>query len=575
MKRHSAIAIATVFATLLAFATTASAATRYASPAGVPSPACAEATPCNLVTAVLSAALNDTVVVKPGSYTAAGVTVVNPGVDVVGESGGAKPVLNLTGPVVFAATASGSKLRNVVVNGPPGVAALVANSAVTIADVEVSTASQCVILTAPGTTVADSKLTQSAASGQCLIGPANTTVRNVEVATNNASSASPGVQLIGSGISVDRLVTSGSGGVLVAAGIPGGQPPVIRRSRITVTSSASLGPPAALVVSEAVVTDTLVRVTGLGAVAVLATGGKLRNVTGIATGTASRGLSLQLPFGPVTPVSAKNSIFRGADAASDVVVDPPLPFMCAPTCPPGPDLTITNSNFRDKTGTLNAASGPNQTADPQFTDDFRPKAGSPVIDAGTDDADLGSLDLDGKTRKIGSAVDIGAFEFEPPATPLPPISAPGGNNQPDVELPIDGIAPALSALGVTNKTFAVGAQATPVAAARAKKGTTFVYTLSEPATVTVTIEQSQSGRRKGRSCVKATKKNRKAKKCTRYVRKGAISRKGAAGPNALPFSGRIGKKALATGSYRAVLVGVDIAGNRSKSKTVAFKIVKK
>ena len=48
-----------------------------------------------------------------------------------------------------------------------------------------------------------------------------------------------------------------------------------------------------------------------------------------------------------------------------------------------------------------------------------------------------------------------------------------------------------------------------------------------------------------------------------------------AGANALPFSGRIGRKALKPGSYRAVLVAVDAAGNRSAAKTIAFKVVKR
>jgi hypothetical protein len=398
----------------------------------------------------------------------------------------------------------------------------------------------------------------------------------------------PAVGLMGSGISVDRLVTSGSSGVSIARGIsPLAQVPVMRRSRITLTSSGPFAGGPALTVGGAVVTDTLVRASASGpiggAIAVNSSSGTLRNVTAIATGIASRGLWVNAPLGPVSSlVSVRNSIFRADDAATDVVVDGAFVVLCPPICGSPGDLTITHSNFRAATGTLNGASGSNQTADPQFTDaaagDFRPKAGSPVIDAGTDDADLGSVDLDGKTRKIGSAVDIGAFEYEPPAPPLPPlppISTPGGGAQPDVQLPVDGIAPALSALGITNKTFAVGPQATPVAARAAKKGTTFVYTLSEPATVTISIDQAQTGRRKGSSCVKQTSKNRKAKKCTYYVSKGAISRAGTVGPNALPFSGRIGTKALKPGSYRAVLGAVDSAGNRSALKTVAFKIVKK
>ena len=45
--------------------------------------------------------------------------------------------------------------------------------------------------------------------------------------------------------------------------------------------------------------------------------------------------------------------------------------------------------------------------------DYRLKAGSPAIDAGTTLADV-TIDLDGKTRPIGAAFDIGAYEFGTP-----------------------------------------------------------------------------------------------------------------------------------------------------------------
>jgi hypothetical protein len=531
------------------------------------------------VSAVAGAGSNDTVVVKPGTHTVAGATIASPGIDVVGQSGGATPVINVMGPVVFGATATGSKLRNVVVQGSLG--AVVASSAVTITDIEVSAGGACVIFTAPGSSLADSKLTQTGAfPGSCLSGVDNTTIRNVEVATSGPSSPFPAVQLQGSGISVDRLVTSGSSGVTLTQGIAPGAP-VMRRSRITMTSSAPVPgilAPALWVGAGAVVTDTLVRATGAGlaggAVAVSATGGKLRNVTGIATGIGSRGLSLQAPLAPVVPVSVKNSIFRAGDPASDVVVDPPFTILCPVICPGPSDLTITHSNFRAVTGTLNAASGSNQASDPQLDADLRPATGSPVIDAGVDDPDNGPADLGGRQRKLGSAVDMGAFEFDPP---LPPLAAPGGTPlEPQVEVPVvDRANPALSSLGITNKVFRVGPQATTVAA-RAKAGTTFVYTLSEAATVTVGIERASTGRRKGKSCVKPTKRNRKAKKCTLYTPVGAIAgRPAVTGPNALPFSGRIGRKALKPGAYRAALTAVDAAGNRSAAKTIAFKIVKK
>jgi hypothetical protein len=47
-----------------------------------------------------------------------------------------------------------------------------------------------------------------------------------------------------------------------------------------------------------------------------------------------------------------------------------------------------------------------------------------------------------------------------------------------------------------------------------------------------------------------------------------------AGANRKRFSGRIGKRALKPGRYRATLVATDAAKNRSKPKRLLFKVVR-
>ena len=42
----------------------------------------------------------------------------------------------------------------------------------------------------------------------------------------------------------------------------------------------------------------------------------------------------------------------------------------------------------------------------------------------------------------------------------------------------------------------------------------------------------------------------------------------------MKFNGRIRRKALKLGSYRAVLRAVDAAGNTSASRTLKFKVVR-
>jgi CSLREA domain-containing protein len=146
-----------------------------------------------------------------------------------------------------------------------------------------------------------------------------------------------------------------------------------------------------------------------------------------------------------------------------------------------------------------------------------------------------------------------------------------GTNPP----PKDTTPPVLSAVSMTNRTFAVSAAPTALSAKKAKRGTAFRYTLSEPATVTITVQKRGKGRKQGTRCVKQTRKNARAKACTRFTRVGVLTRASAAGANTVLFSGRLGTKALKPGRYRAVLLAKDAAGNRSKTASLSFRVVKR
>ena len=65
---------------------------------------------------------------------------------------------------------------------------------------------------------------------------------------------------------------------------------------------------------------------------------------------------------------------------------------------------------------------------------------------------------------------------------------------------------------------------------------------------------------------------RKAKRCVRHATVGTLRRNGAKGPNSIRFSGRVGKRALRSGSYRAVISATDTAGNRSALRTARFRV---
>ena len=65
-------------------------------------------------------------------------------------------------------------------------------------------------------------------------------------------------------------------------------------------------------------------------------------------------------------------------------------------------------------------------------------------------------------------------------------------------------------------------------------------------------------------------------RCTRYVAvKPSLKRAVAAGATAVPFSGRIGTRALKPGSYRLTVVVADAAGNRSNPRSIGFRVVRR
>jgi uncharacterized membrane protein YgcG len=106
------------------------------------------------------------------------------------------------------------------------------------------------------------------------------------------------------------------------------------------------------------------------------------------------------------------------------------------------------------------------------------------------------------------------------------------------------------------------------------KGATFRYTLDEKAAVLIALEQRQTGRLKGKQCVGATRRNAKAKHCTRWVAVKLLSVKSAkAGTDQLKYAGWIGKRLLASGRYRAIIAGVNNAG-WSKTKSANFAVVR-
>jgi hypothetical protein len=90
--------------------------------------------------------------------------------------------------------------------------------------------------------------------------------------------------------------------------------------------------------------------------------------------------------------------------------------------------------------------------------------------------------------------------------------------------------------------------------------------------VTLKIQRALAGRRQGGGCVRPTPKLRHAKRCTRYRTIGTLARSAGRGANSTRFTGRIGKRALRPGGYRALLSATDAAANRSTPRAARFRI---
>ncbi len=107
-------------------------------------------------------------------------------------------------------------------------------------------------------------------------------------------------------------------------------------------------------------------------------------------------------------------------------------------------------------------------------------------------------------------------------------------------------------------------------------GITIRYALSEGARVTLSFERVTSGRKVGGRCVKATRRNRTRKRCSRYaaVKPTLSFADQAAGPNTIAFKGRLSRrKRLSPGPYRLTLRARDEAGNSSKRLTARISVL--
>jgi hypothetical protein len=161
----------------------------------------------------------------------------------------------------------------------------------------------------------------------------------------------------------------------------------------------------------------------------------------------------------------------------------------------------------------------------------------------------------GRTTRCSNSISY--TEQTPPPPPPPPLPSPPPP-------PVDRTAPVVSGFSVVP------------AKVRPRKSSSLRFRLSEPATARILIERVLPGRRVGKRCVAPTRKNRGRARCTRFKQAGTLTfRNRPAGQSKILFRGRIGKRVLLAGSYRATITATDAAGNRSRPKRASFKVLRR
>ncbi len=197
------------------------------------------------------------------------------------------------------------------------------------------------------------------------------------------------------------------------------------------------------------------------------------------------------------------------------------------------------------------------------------------VTSGRFGADVGSLSGDGACVAFVSSSDdlvTGGYGSDFDHVFLHSLSAPCTASA------VDKVPPIVSQFRITHKRFAVGGKPTAVNAASHKqppRGTTFTFTLSEPATTRIAITHKVKGHRAGRKNPCKPARHGQKRNCTRTVPVLTLVRSHTVkGSNRIAFSGRYGHKHLTKGTYTATVTATDAAGNRSKPHSLSFTVVR-
>jgi hypothetical protein len=169
---------------------------------------------------------------------------------------------------------------------------------------------------------------------------------------------------------------------------------------------------------------------------------------------------------------------------------------------------------------------------------------------------------------FGRPYEVGSADFSVQEAPV----APGSGQQ--VVIPETPLPPRLSGVSMSNSRFRV-ARSRVHSARRTPVGAKFRFAVSTPATVTIAITRLLPGVLRGRNCEpsQTAAVSVHARRCNRSVTVGSlVLPRAAVGSGVISFSGVVGHRQLAPGSYSAA-VAANNANGHSGLVAMRFSIV--
>jgi IPT/TIG domain len=188
--------------------------------------------------------------------------------------------------------------------------------------------------------------------------------------------------------------------------------------------------------------------------------------------------------------------------------------------------------------------------------------------------------VDVRVTGPGGASQVGAgdsYTSTPPATTTSTLPATTTSTTLTGSSQLGGVSarPAASGFSESASRWRRGSALPHISSAgKPPLGTTFSFTLNEPAAVSLSFTQRVPGRRVNGRCVAVGQRNAGKPKCKRTVSVGSLGLAGHAGLDNVRFQGRLSSaKTLKPGSYTVTITARDSHGLASLPHSLSFTII--